>query len=975
MNDNTGNLDSLKSGAFGGGENGSEAVNLVFVDSDIPDFESVIAGLDPSAQVVVLDPELDGVQQITQELSWHDEVASIQVISHGSDGSLQLGATQLDASNIDAYSADLQSWGDHLSEDADIMLFGCDVAGSPDGYTFVEQIATLTGADVAASIDPTGSAALGGDWDLEVTTGAIEASAALSAAAQADFGGLLATFNVAAGDTAGLIDAINMANDEIANPGEDTINLAASSTYTLTTPTAESQTAIISTAFNQPVGATGLPFITSEIIINANGSTLTRDGAAAPFRFFYIPRGDNLGGNTVDSPRFSATDSRLVLNDITITNGQTEAPGMLDGIRTDGGVLYNIGGTVIINNSFLDGNFAAGVGGAIQNADFQDPVTNRFEGTMVIANSTISNNTAFGDGPGVVFPVDGGGGINTGAGGDNGNPGLTIINSTVSSNTAGGDPATNARGGGILQSGPGELVIVNSTVAFNTVIAGASGIGGGIYRSTLADNGGFFNSGDIFAGNNVIAGNVAPASPDVFGDFLDTAPPGANLVGDDTGSTFASGPLTFATEGVGGVDEILDPTLALNGAPAGSPLTHAMRQPGDGLVPAVADNPLFDVGTNDTYNQTVTNLETFYTSIGLDAAVVADLIGTIDTTDERGAPRITNAIIDLGAVEQLSDVDLAVDKAPAPGSTLEVLPGAEITYTIEVTNNGGADASNVSIEDTFPVELLGVSWTIVDTEGTLFEGTGDIDQTGVVVEAGETATVTVTGIVNCDLGLSVSLSNTATATPIGQMDANPLDNTDTDTSFFTPLANSPGVFGGPNDPFIAGTPNGDLIIGGDPNQGINGNFGDDTIFGGKGIDRINGGLGNDSLIGGDGNDVLLGGEGNDTLDGACTSQGVGQIDRLTGSGFSGDDVFVLGNQLGVYYLGNGNDDFAYITDFNPDGDQLVLVGAPADYTTQTISLMVEGRNIMGQGIFFGGDLIALLQQSAADLNSDDVVYI
>jgi uncharacterized repeat protein (TIGR01451 family) len=968
MNDNIGNQDSLFSGAFGGGTEEAEPVNLVFVDPNIPDFQTVIAGLDPSAEVIVLDPDLDGVQQITEELNWHENVASIQVISHGSAGSLQLGSAQLDASNIDAYAADLESWADNLSADADIMLFGCDLASSPMGHSFVEQIALLTGADVAASNDLTGSAALGGDWDLEVTTGAIEANVALSDSAQANFNGLLDTFFVGPGDVNGPTGLIARINEANATPGEDTINLDPTLDYVLTTPTTESQTALISTAFDQPVGSTGLPFITSEIIINGNGATITRDPNAEPFRFFYIPRGDNIGGNTVDSPLFSAPDSRLILNGLTITNGRTEGPGVSDGVRTDGGVLYNMGGTVIINNSTLDSNYADGVGGAIQNANFSDPVSGLFGGTMVVANTTISNNTAFGDGPGVVFLVDGGGGITSGAAGDPANnvPGLTVINSTVSGNEAGGDQTTNARGGGILHSGPGELVVVNSTIAFNTVNgAGVSAIGGGIYQTTVADLGlGRMRpvGGPIELGNTIIAGNEAPVSPDLAGTFDDTTPAGLNLVSDTTGATFNGAPPVVAAANI-----ILDPTLALNDAPAGSPLTHALiDDPG---------NTAIDVGTNDTYDQTVAALQTFYTNIGLDPAVIAELIGTIADTDQRGSERIGNGTIDLGAFEIAGTVDLAVDKAPAPGSTLEVLPGSAITYTIEVVNNGSADAGDVSIEDIFPTELLGVAWTIVDTTGAVFTGTGDINQSGVVVEAGETAIITAAAIVDCDLGLSTFLSNTATATPIGVMDQNPADNTDTDTSFFTPLANSPGVFGDSNSMMLLGTPFDDLIIGGDPDQFLLGNSGNDSIFGGKGTDNINGGLGDDLLIGGSGNDFLEGGAGNDTLDGACTSQGVGQIDRLSGSGFGGDDVYVLGNQLGVYYLGNGNDDFAYITDFNPNGDQLVLVGSAADYTTQNVMLNALNINIQGQGIFFGGDLIAVLQQSAADLNSDDVIYI
>ena len=49
------------------------------------------------------------------------------------------------------------------------------------GVAFVERLSNLTGADVAASTDDTGSEDLGGDWVLEMSTGAIEAGALLVA--------------------------------------------------------------------------------------------------------------------------------------------------------------------------------------------------------------------------------------------------------------------------------------------------------------------------------------------------------------------------------------------------------------------------------------------------------------------------------------------------------------------------------------------------------------------------------------------------------------------------------------------------------------------------------------------------------------------------------------------------------------------------------------------------------------------------
>lgn len=81
------------------------------------------------------------------------------------------------------------------------------------------------------------------------------------------------TLTVAAGDTAGLISAIEAAN---AIPDPDTICLAAGSTYTLTA------------AHNTQSGANGLPPITTDITIVGNGATITRDPAAPPFRLLLV---------------------------------------------------------------------------------------------------------------------------------------------------------------------------------------------------------------------------------------------------------------------------------------------------------------------------------------------------------------------------------------------------------------------------------------------------------------------------------------------------------------------------------------------------------------------------------------------------------------------------------------------------------------------------------------------------------------
>ncbi|AOX01713.1 hypothetical protein BJP34_21745 [Moorena producens PAL-8-15-08-1] len=147
---------------------------IIFVDETVENYQSIIAGFDVNAIQYVLDSSGNGIEQISNVLAQYDNVTGVHLITHGHSGGLQLGATELNGSNLDAYNDPLIGWGDALTEDADFLFYGCNVAFGEAGQDFVNRFSQLTGADVAASEDLTGSSVLGGDWDLEYATGDIE---------------------------------------------------------------------------------------------------------------------------------------------------------------------------------------------------------------------------------------------------------------------------------------------------------------------------------------------------------------------------------------------------------------------------------------------------------------------------------------------------------------------------------------------------------------------------------------------------------------------------------------------------------------------------------------------------------------------------------------------------------------------------------------------------------------------------------
>lgn len=192
--------DNLAATPTGTADNRQE---IVFVDGQVQDYQQLLAGIKPGTEVVVLNPTGDGLKQISDYLSGRSGIDAIHIVSHGLPGQVTLGSLTLDKAGLDARAADLAQIGQSLDADGDILFYGCDVGSGAAGQAFVNQIAQLSGADVAASNDATGSTSQGGDWTLEVTSGSIEAVIPFSASAQQAFSGKLfaGTLNFSGPDT------------------------------------------------------------------------------------------------------------------------------------------------------------------------------------------------------------------------------------------------------------------------------------------------------------------------------------------------------------------------------------------------------------------------------------------------------------------------------------------------------------------------------------------------------------------------------------------------------------------------------------------------------------------------------------------------------------------------------------------------------------------------------------------------------
>jgi large repetitive protein len=330
-----------------------QPTDIAFVFDDVGNYQDLVAAFGPGVGVHVLDSSANGLEQIAQILQGRSGIGALQIVGHGSEASLHLGSLTLMTQNLDEHAGVLGQIGASLVPGGDILLYGCDVAAGAAGASFVDRIAQLTGADVAASTNPTGSAALGGDWDLAFRTGPIAAAAALTAAAAANFHGLLTT------------------NEDV-NPGMTTGPGHFVPGFTLTT----AQT-VVDDPSNGVNG--GIYFDT---MTESESFTISADGAsvgtfdlagmtwvkAFTFGEFTIEiTGHKADGSTAtatlytaqNAPSFSVTDdftdmTGLVSFDVTITGTATDSGGgstpadlTLDGFTVNNIVLPNVAPTFV----------------------------------------------------------------------------------------------------------------------------------------------------------------------------------------------------------------------------------------------------------------------------------------------------------------------------------------------------------------------------------------------------------------------------------------------------------------------------------------------------------------------------------------------------------------------------------------------------------------------------------------------------
>ncbi|MGI0488761.1 DUF4347 domain-containing protein [Pantanalinema rosaneae CENA516] len=637
--------------------------SITFIDPSAPDYELLQQGLQPGTEVYVLDSTQDAIAQITRTLAGRSGISSLNIVSHGDIGSIHFASLRFDQHNLNQYTNDLQQWAQALTSDADILLYGCDIAQGDLGASFVQQLSQLTGADVAASIDPTGSTQLGGNWTLEYHTGSIEAEEMLQPWAQSAYQHLLAVFAVTNTNDQGagsLRQAVLDAN-RLAGVDEIIFSLRGSDPHTITLTSGQLE--ITEDLFISGLGQENLTI---------SGNSLSRvfqinRHVRATLTGLTIADGQSdLGGGILNA-------GRLDIRHSTLKNNKAESGGAIaNGVSDED----NSAVSLTLNNVQLTNNNSVWGAGLMNLA------------TATVRASTFSNNVAENLGGGIFTTgnltvhsstfhanqASSGGGIATGAFRGH----TTVDNSTFSSNWA-------AIGGAIYNASTAS--VINSSFESNSAVSSggaiydqgattvsyssfknnmAQGQGGAIYStaaysegelrlefSTLANNWAHSGGGMAKANGKLVRiqesqiyGNTALFNgANLLGGFISE---GGNDIGDPAGS-------------IGFIDGVLGDRVHVP-LPASSNTISGVSNPISDVLTiedAIVDGNLITL-PDATSIMPLGHITTFTTLDSLDAIVDGNLIVL---TDDAAISSLGSALPPLGSPILLEPISLIDDVA------------------------------------------------------------------------------------------------------------------------------------------------------------------------------------------------------------------------------------------------------------------------------------------------------------------------
>ena len=450
----------------------------------------------------------------------------------------------------------------------------------------------------------------------------------------------------------------------------------------------------------------------------------------------------------------------------------------------DGGAIYANSGTIQLTDSTLTGNSTSGVGGSGGGIGVSG------EATATITNSTIEGNSATGNGGGIYNETS-----------------VNVTSSTISDNTA---AAGSHAGGGIYDDTDGGGIALTNTIVANNPTGTDCGdfypVDGG-YNISSDDSCGFNDSSSLQntdPGLGPLADNGGTTQTMALGGespAVDIIPPATNDCGTAINTDQRhvprpqnlgcdSGAYEYVSESPSNIHgTVCNDANGNGGCDTGG--SRPPQVPGSAVVPTTAEVGVPGVAMcldengngqcDDVDVTTVTGPTGTYQFDGLAPGnyhllmIVPDGWHTTNGNSSFGVGIPSgDQSVQLNFFIKQNAASLALSKS-GPDSVQELNP---ITYTIDVYDNGTADANNVTVTDTIPdgTTFLSASATqgscshttttvtIVTCHlGTLFANTEGPPPVTIVVKAPE---VSVDTPITNEASASASNAGTVTSDPV-----------------------------------------------------------------------------------------------------------------------------------------------------------------------------------------------------------------
>ncbi|MDP5254635.1 Ig-like domain-containing protein, partial [Vibrio sp. HB161653] len=151
-----------------------QSQQLYVIDASLPDLNAIEEQIPDGSQILYISANESGVDLLSDFLTDNGaDYSAVHILTHASsEGSFELGTDSINQDTIlSLYHEQLQNWSQSLSSDADVFIYGCDLAQSEAGQNTLLALSNVLSADIAASDDTTG---VDGDWDLEYILGEVE---------------------------------------------------------------------------------------------------------------------------------------------------------------------------------------------------------------------------------------------------------------------------------------------------------------------------------------------------------------------------------------------------------------------------------------------------------------------------------------------------------------------------------------------------------------------------------------------------------------------------------------------------------------------------------------------------------------------------------------------------------------------------------------------------------------------------------